>query len=163
MAIALIVYTFFAREFSDCLIIFAQEGHDPNSGPYEVGVPAEIQEALRVTMGGVDVSQIRVIANSRWANFLSSITEFFTGMFGQQRWVQATTQRNTIYLNSRVSPDQFFRNTELLLHECHYVVNQWNSGRMGNINYLLSPGKWENEAETFASRNAGFYSTVRGM
>ena len=121
--------------------------HDPKSGAYEVDVPSEVVEAMSIALGA-DVSNVRVIANSKWANFLN----WLNGFRGYR--VDATTLTNTIYLPSHVSPQDFFNNSKLMLHEYYHVVNQWNNGRMNIFSYLFSPGKWEGEAISFANNNA---------
>lgn len=87
-------------------------------------------------------------ANSKWANFLDRLN----GFRGYR--VDATTLKNTIYLPSHVSPQDFFNNSELMIHEYYHVVNQWNNGRMNVFNYLLSPHKWEAEAINYANDRA---------
>ena len=121
--------------------------HDPNGGAYEVDVPVDVRNAMSNALG-TDVSGITVVANSKWANFLNWIN----GFRGYR--VDATTLTNTIYLPSHVSPQDFFNNSDLMLHEYYHVVNQWNNGRMNVFNYLISPHTWESEAIGFAQNNA---------
>jgi hypothetical protein len=133
--------------------------------PKAVTVPREVERAvarvLEEHLGRpVELSGIRVIPGSRWADLLSGLKRLVT--LGRVR-VRATTRRDRIYLSSRVSPEAFFADPRLLLHEYFHVVGQWNAGRMTHASYVANPRKWEREAEEFAARNlARFRRALRG-
>jgi RHS repeat-associated protein len=130
----------------------------------EIPVPDDVKYALEKTFDhefgeSLNVDSAAVIENSKWADFISSLNEIRTG---GKYWVVATTQENTIYLNSRITAQDFFSNTELVLHEYFHVFKQWNNQRMNNASYLLSPDKWEQEARSFSSSNARIYESFKG-
>jgi hypothetical protein len=130
----------------------------------EVAIPEDakygVEKTLEAKLGhAVNVDQIKVIENSKWANFVSGVKELISG---GSYIVTATTQRDTIYLSSHITADQFFADPELLLHEYYHVVNQWNNGSMSNFSYIVNPTKWETPAYNFGSQNAGMYQFFRG-
>lgn len=133
--------------------------------PRAVRVPHEVERAvarvLEEHLGRpVELSGIRVIPGSRWADLLSVLKRLVT--LGRVR-VRATTRRDRIYLSSRISPEEFFADPRLLLHEYFHVVGQWNAGRMTHASYVANPRKWEREAEAFAERSlARFRQALRG-
>lgn len=76
----------------------------------------------------------------------------------------AETRKNKIILY--IPCDQFFADTETVLEEYYHVLEQWNTGRMGRLSYLLEsfkkvigPGdpyednKYEKEAKDFARKH----------
>ncbi len=76
-----------------------------------VAAPNDVKGAVKQTLEGklgraVDVDQIKVVENSKWANLLSGITELRTG---GDYIILATTQRDTIYLSSHITPSSFLR------------------------------------------------------
>lgn len=142
----------------------AQEGnpaHDPKSGPYEVEVPADVKTALSITLGvdASDVGNVKVIANSRWANFLN----WGNKLFGGPGIAATTLGKNRILLPSHTSPDFFFNTPSLILHEYFHVFTQWNTGQMNVFNYLINPNKWEIPAYGYgdSARNQSTYNHVR--
>lgn len=130
----------------------------------EVAVPDEIKRAVESTLqdafsNAVNVDKIKVVENSKWADFLSGFTELLTA---GRYWVFATTQRDAIYLNSRITAGDFFGDPELLLHEYYHVIRQWNTGAMTNFNYATNPSKWEIPAEIFGQQYRGTYQNHLG-
>jgi RHS repeat-associated protein len=119
-----------------------------------VSPPVHVKKALEATFNE-SVDSVKVIERSTWAGFLSLITQARTF---NKRWIIATTQRDRIFLNKRISAETFFNRPHLMLHEYFHVLRQWNTGRMNNITYLLNPSKWENEAEAYAVDNVTEFS-----
>jgi len=103
-------------------------------------MPAELRAAL-VDVFGEPVDQVEVVEHSRYARLHWGAT--------------ATTRRNLILL--RGSADDFFANTELVLHEYFHVLRQWNRGRLSLWRYVVEwvrRGYWENRYERQARRFA---------
>ena len=75
-------------------------------------------------------------------------------------WVVAITGPSRIWLRGRA--EDFFADTELVLHEYYHVINQWDTRRLSILRYLrewLWVGYWRNkfevEARAFAAREVG--------
>ena len=75
-------------------------------------------------------------------------------------WVVAITGPSRVWLRGRA--DDFFADPELVLHEYHHVINQWDTRRLSISRYLrewLRVGYWRNafevEARAFAAREVG--------
>ena len=65
----------------------------------------------------------------------------------------AVTRRRRIYL--RGSAEEFFADTELVLHEYFHVLRQWEPGELTVTRYLLAcvrHGYWNNPFEIAARR-----------
>lgn len=144
--------------------LFSQGAESARKQSREVAVPDGIKRAVEATFeanfgGSINVDQVKLIENSRWANFLDGVTGFFTG---GQYGIVATTQPDRIYLSSRITSAQFFGAPELILHEYYHVIMQWNTGSMNNVNYLMNSSRWEQPAIRFGQDNAGLYQSYQG-
>jgi hypothetical protein len=76
--------------------------------------------------------------------------------------ITATTQVDRIYLSSRITANQFFADSELVLHEYYHVVRQWNTGALNNFRYLINPSRWEQPAMDFGRNYRGLYESYLG-
>lgn len=108
-------------------------------------MPPALRAMLLQTFGP-DIDKVRVVEYS-WINALHG-------------WPLAVTRRQRIYL--RFSAAAFFADTELVLHEYHHVMQQWNTGRLTLLRYVVETcrhGYWNNpfevEARAFAARHCG--------
>jgi hypothetical protein len=85
------------------------------------------------------VVEVDIVAHSRYARL---------------HWgARATTRRNRILL--RGSAEEFFADSDLLLHEYYHVLRQWNRGRLSLWRYVLEwsrRGYWESRYERHARR-----------
>lgn len=95
--------------------------------------------ALEGTLGAA-VGDVRIVEHSRYP-----------------RWhrARATTRPGVIYL--AMSGEEFERDPALMLHEFFHVLQQWGTGRMGRLGYLLEllrRGYWNNRFELEARRFA---------
>jgi hypothetical protein len=106
-------------------------------------MPVALRELL-LEMFGPGMEEVRLIEYS-WINALHG-------------WPLAVTRRQRIYLRYGVA--EFFADTELVVHEYHHVMKQWNTGRLTVFRYLresLRHGYWNNpfevEAREVASRH----------
>lgn len=116
-------------------------------------MPAPLR-ALLLELFGPDMDGVKVIEYS-WINALHG-------------WPLAVTRRQRIYL--RYSRAEFFADPELVVHEYHHVLKQWNTGRLTVVRYLLETlrrGYWNNcfevEARAMASRYCRSYSLNKGI
>jgi hypothetical protein len=114
-------------------------------------MPAPLR-ALLLELFGPDVDKVKIVEYS-WINALHG-------------WPLAVTRRQRIYL--RLDAAGFFANPNLVVHEFHHVMKQWNTGRLTVTRYLLETlrhGYWNNpfeiEARAAATRHAGSYSAGR--
>ncbi len=115
-------------------------------------MPAPLRSLL-LELFGPDIDGVKVIEYS-WINALHG-------------WPLAVTRRQRIYL--RYSFARFFADPELVVHEYHHVLKQWNTGRLTVIRYLIETfrhGYWNNcfevEARAMASRHCRSYSLNLG-
>ena len=101
-------------------------------------MPAPLRAALARTFGQ-SVDDVEIVEHSRYARL---------------HWgARATTRRNRILL--RGSAEEFFADSDLLLHEYYHVLRQWNRGRLSLWRYLLEwsrRGYWESRYERHARR-----------
>ncbi len=111
-------------------------------------MPMALRELL-LELFGPGIEDVRLVEYS-WINALHG-------------WPLAVTRRQRIYLRYGVA--EFFANAELVVHEYHHVMKQWNTGRLTVLRYLIESlrhGYWNNpfevEARDMATRHAGFYS-----
>jgi hypothetical protein len=111
-------------------------------------MPAPLRELL-LELFGPDIDGVKVVEYS-WINALHG-------------WPLAVTRRQRIYL--RHSAAAFFADADLVVHEYHHVLKQWNTGRLTVFTYLLETvrnGYWNNhfevEARAAASRHCRSYS-----
>jgi hypothetical protein len=110
--------------------------------------PPDVHAALRRLFGD-GVEQVEVVEHS---------------LLARLHWrAHATTRRRRIYL--RGSARDFFRDSELVLHEYFHVLRQWEPRRLSIRRYLLEwlrRGYWNNryevEARAFAADNRHRYS-----
>jgi hypothetical protein len=111
-------------------------------------MPVALRELL-MELFGPGMDDVRLVEYS-WINALHG-------------WPLAVTRRQRIYL--RYGRAEFFANAELVVHEYHHVMKQWNTGRLTVFRYLIETfrhGYWNNpfevEARDIASRYRGYYS-----
>ena len=101
-------------------------------------MPAPLRAALARTFGQ-SVDDVEIVEHSRYARL---------------HWgARATTRRNRILLCD--SAEEFFADSDLLLHEYYHVLRQWNRGRLSLWRYLLEwsrRGYWESRYERHARR-----------
>lgn len=109
-----------------------------------VEAPVSLVRALEIIFGE-PIVHVRVIEHS-WCARLH---------FG----ARATTRCGRILLAD--SADDFWRDSELVLHEYFHVLRQWQTGRLTRVRYLVEwarRGYWLNafeiEARDFASAHA---------
>ncbi len=110
--------------------------------------PPHVHTALR-DLFGAGVEQVEVIEHS---------------LLARLHWrAHATTRRRRIYL--RGSAQEFFEDSELVLHEYFHVLRQWEPRRLSIARYLLEwlrRGYWNNrfevEARAFAADHRHHYS-----
>jgi hypothetical protein len=108
-------------------------------------MPAPLR-ALLLELFGPEVDAVKIVEYS-WINALHG-------------WPLAVTRPQRIYL--RYGAAEFFADANLVVHEYHHVMEQWNTGRLTVRRYLLETlrhGYWNNpfeiEARAVASRHAG--------
>ncbi|MEO6184774.1 MAG: hypothetical protein ABIP38_04040 [Steroidobacteraceae bacterium] len=113
-----------------------------------MAMPMPLRELL-LEVFGPGIEEVRLVEYS-WINALHG-------------WPLAVTRRQRIYL--RYSAADFFADAELVVHEYHHVMKQWNTGRLTVLRYLCESvrhGYWNNpfevEARDMASRHARSYS-----
>jgi hypothetical protein len=118
------------------------------SAASSAAMPLELR-ALLLELFGADIDGVRLVEYS-WINALHG-------------WPLAVTRPGCIYL--RYSSAEFFADTELVVHEYHHVLKQWNTGRLTVLRYLIETirhGYWNNpfevEARAVASRHCRSYS-----
>src|SRR5262245_13092064 len=105
--------------------------------------PATIAAGLRQIFGE-SVDHVRVIEHSLYARL----------HYG----ARATTRRNRIYLSG--SAAEFWRDSELVLHEYFHVLRQWQPRRLTIWRYViecLRRGYWQNCYEIEARRFAALH------
>jgi hypothetical protein len=114
-------------------------------------MPAALR-ALLLELFGPDMDKVRIVEYS-WINALHG-------------WPLAVTRRGRIYL--RHGAAEFFADPGLVVHEFHHVLQQWNTGRLTVLRYLLATlrhGYWNNpfevEARAAASLHGRSYSARR--
>src|SRR5262245_8447994 len=114
--------------------------------------PDHVRVALEALFGPL-VSQVRVIEHSRFARLHVKAL--------------ATTRRRRISL--RGSASEFFGDPSLMLHEYCHVLNQWESGRLTTITYVLEwlrrgyhDNRFEVEARAFAMNNLHRFRALLG-
>jgi hypothetical protein len=106
-------------------------------------MPTAVRDFL-LELFGPEIDTVRVVEYS-WIN-------------AAHGWPLAVTRRERIYL--RHSAAEFFADIELVVHEYHHVLKQWNTGRLTVLRYLvetLRHGYWNNRFEVEARAAATRY------
>ena len=105
--------------------------------------PADVAAGLEQIFGE-PIDHVRVIEHSTYARLHWGAT--------------ATTRRNRIYL--RGSAEEFWRDSELVLHEYFHVLRQWQPRRLTIWRYVIESlrrGYWRNRYEIEARNFAALY------